>query len=184
MHSNWLKKIQVNILGQHPIVGSWGLDNPRTLSVLPQSLPQSLAISVPWHHDASPNPDFSNHADSLWGQQVQAQTALAYDATRVLIQALRSQKAPSRQGTQSTLAAPNFKTWGATGNIEFEPNGNRKNPPQVLIQPMQCNSNSLEIEFVPIDQPCWTLKSKQTDGKVSSNLEVILMFFPDRERPI
>lgn len=150
---NAFKLIKENA-GQHPIVGSWGLDNPKTLSVLPKPLSQSLVVSVPWHYRASPNTDFSSHAESLWGQQAKAQTALAYDATRVLIQALHAQKTPSRKGTQSILMAPDFKVWGATGKIEFDQNGNRKHPPQVLIQPKQCSSNSSEIEFVPTNKIC------------------------------
>lgn len=151
--NNAFKLIEENA-GQHPIVASWGLDHPKTLSVLSKSLKQSLTVSVPWHHDASPNPDFPSHAKHLWGQPAKAQTALAYDATRVLIQALRVQKTSNREEIQASLMAPNFKVWGATGNIEFEQNGNRKHPPQVLIQSIQCSSIPSEIKFIPLNQRC------------------------------
>ncbi|HEY9834729.1 MAG TPA: hypothetical protein V6D26_29525 [Stenomitos sp.] len=61
-------------------------------------------------------------------------TALAYDATRVLLTALAKSSASSRLVLQQTLSNPNFKAIGATGTISFQPNGDRKEPPIQLVQ--------------------------------------------------
>ncbi|MGF1602445.1 MAG: ABC transporter substrate-binding protein [Thermosynechococcaceae cyanobacterium] len=146
---NAFKLIEANA-GQYPIVGSWGMDHPKTLEMF-KKYPSSLVVSVPWHHSTSPNSDFSKQSKQLWNQTVRGQTALAYDATRAFIEAFRRQKTPSRQGTRDVLADPSFKTQGATGTIAFDEKGDRKFPPQTLIKAVQCGSN---IEFISISRTC------------------------------
>ncbi|MEO0377772.1 MAG: serine/threonine protein kinase, partial [Cyanobacteria bacterium P01_A01_bin.17] len=140
--------------GRHAIVGSWGIHNAKTLEVLPNTRQPSLVVSVPWHPATSPNPDFPKHTAQLWGTSAQGQTALTYDATRAMIAALRTQAQPSPTETRNALADPSFSIWGATGKIAFEKSGDRKSPPQVLIQAAQCSSNSPKPTFTPILHPC------------------------------
>ena len=140
--------------GRYAIVGAWGMDNPKTLDVLSETRSTSLVVSVPWHHTTSPSRDFPNQTEQLWGQTVRGQTALAYDATRALIAALRAQSQPSRQGTRDALADPKFKVEGATGQIAFERNGDRKSHPQVLIRAFNCPSQHSQVIFKPIDYRC------------------------------
>ena len=147
---NAFKLLEAN-QGQYAMVGSWGMDHPETLELLNQYPSSSLVVSVPWHHAASPNPDFPKQTQHLWHQTVRGQTALAYDATRAFIHALSLQTSPSRQGTRDALANSSFKVQGATGTVAFEKNGDRKSPPQVLIKAMQCSSG---IEFLPLGKTC------------------------------
>jgi branched-chain amino acid transport system substrate-binding protein len=63
-------------------------------------------------------------AEKLWGGEVSWRTALAYDATRVLIAALEKNAHSNRTLLQKALSDPNFSTNGATGEIHFSPNGN------------------------------------------------------------
>ncbi|MGB7415693.1 MAG: hypothetical protein WA902_15920, partial [Thermosynechococcaceae cyanobacterium] len=81
----------------------------------------------------------------------------AYDATRAFIEALRRQKTPTRKGTRDALADPSFKIQGATGSVAFEKNGDRKSPPQTLIQAVKCGST---LEFVPLGNTCQTATQK------------------------
>ncbi|MGB3557697.1 MAG: hypothetical protein WBA24_04060, partial [Geitlerinemataceae cyanobacterium] len=87
----------------------------------------------------------------LWGGNVNSTTALAYDAARSLIEAIRQQQKTSRMGMQQTLRNPNFKAEGATGTIQFDPKtGDRQNPPQQLVHIVSCQSEKFGVTFVPI----------------------------------
>jgi branched-chain amino acid transport system substrate-binding protein len=152
---NAFKLIEANA-GQYPIVGAWGMDHPKTLEIFKKH-PSSLVVSVPWHHATSPKQDFPIQAQQLWKQTVRGQTALAYDATRAFIEALRRQKTPSRQGTRAALADPSFKIQGATGPVAFDQKGDRKSPPQRLIKAPQCGSM---LEFVPYERTCPAITDK------------------------
>jgi branched-chain amino acid transport system substrate-binding protein len=85
-----------------------------------------LVVAVPWHSRHSPDSQFPQVAERLWGGTVSWRTALAYDATRVLLTALDKTSQPSRTLLQQTLSHPNFQAIGATGQIRFQPNGDRK----------------------------------------------------------
>ena len=147
--------------GNYTIVGSWGLDDPRLLNAMQNAPTQSLALTLPWHHTTSPDSIFSRNAEELWGQNVvEAPVALAYDATRAFVRALRSQSKPTRQRTRDALAAPDFAVEGATGTVRFETNGDRRDPPQVIIQAIQCSDPKAahvhQIQLLPLGASCQT----------------------------
>jgi branched-chain amino acid transport system substrate-binding protein len=84
-----------------------------------------LIIAVPWHPDSISSNSFSMNAKRTWGGEVNWRTALAYDATTVIISALYKNNS-SRQEIQKTLANADFSVDGATGKIQFLPSGDRK----------------------------------------------------------
>jgi len=83
-----------------------------------------LVLAVPWHPDAFRGTAFPALAKQLWGGEVNWRTAMAYDATKVLIAGLE-QGHFNRQGIQQTLAKPGFVLSGATGEMVFWPSGDR-----------------------------------------------------------
>lgn len=155
--ANAFKLVKENA-GRYPIVGSWGLDNDELFGDMANAPEQSLAISVPWHQLMSKNRDFPKHAEQLWGGPVYAQTALAYDATRSFVRALQLlPEEPTRQSIRNALAAPDFAVDGATGTVQFEENGDRRDPPQVIIQALQCSTSgdrTPQIQLFPLGFSC------------------------------
>jgi ABC-type branched-subunit amino acid transport system substrate-binding protein/predicted Ser/Thr protein kinase len=116
------------------MVGGDTIYTPEILDVVGKEVQNCLVVAVPWHQMHSPDPKFPQSAEKLWGGQVSWRTALAYDATRVLLTALAKSSAPSRLLLQQTLSNPNFKAMGATGTISFHANGDRKEPQIQLVQ--------------------------------------------------
>ena len=116
------------------MVGGDTIYTPEILDVVGKEVQNCLVVAVPWHHRHSPDPKFPQTSEKLWGGQVSWRTALAYDATRVLLTALAKSSAPSRVLLQQTLSNPNFKAMGATGMISFQANGDRKEPQIQLVQ--------------------------------------------------
>lgn len=92
---------------------------------------------------------FLQTASSLWKQEnlVSWRTALAYDATQVLLTAVAQD--PSRAGIQRVLSQPNFSTSGAEGVISFQAKGNRqKQPVYVTVAPLTRKSDRSYV-FIP-----------------------------------
>ncbi len=85
-----------------------------------------LVVATPWHNLSSSSQEFPQAAEKLWGGAVSWRTAFAYDATRSLITALEKTANPTRSLLQQTLSNPNFIATGATGDISFRANGDRK----------------------------------------------------------
>jgi len=92
-----------------------------------------LVVAVPWDRMDSPDKEFPQAAEKLWAGQVNWRTASAYDATRVLIQAITKSQL-SRISVQQVLATPNFQVTGATGTIRFRSNGDRNEANMKLIK--------------------------------------------------
>jgi branched-chain amino acid transport system substrate-binding protein len=83
------------------------------------------------------------------GGQVSWRTALAYDATRVFLQAIR-QGSPSRSGILTALGDPNFRLPdGASGEVRFLPSGDR-DAPHVLVRIERGNRSGTGYDFVPL----------------------------------
>jgi branched-chain amino acid transport system substrate-binding protein len=120
--------------------------NVKTLEV-GEKQAVGMVIAVPWHIDGDNKSDFSQKSRQLWGGDVSWRTALAYDATRALIAALASN--PTRSGVQQVLAAPNFSTTGASGEIRFLPSGDRNAPVQ-LVKIVPGNRSRTGYDFEPL----------------------------------
>ncbi len=110
---------------------------------------EGLVVAVPWHPDLPRNRAFAQKAAQFWGGQVSWRTALAYDATRVFLQAIR-QGSPSRSAVLAALGNPNFLLPdGASGQVRFLPSGDR-DAPHVLVRVQRGHRSGPGYDFVPL----------------------------------
>ncbi|BAZ11018.1 extracellular ligand-binding receptor [Calothrix sp. NIES-4071] len=110
-----------------------------------------LTIAVPWHILSKPSSEFSITSRELWkGADVNWRTAMSYDATLALSEALR--RNPTRQGVAEALRSSNFTVDGASGSIKFE-SGDRsqKYPQLVKIVANKESRSGLGYDFVPTE---------------------------------
>jgi ABC-type branched-subunit amino acid transport system substrate-binding protein len=151
--NNAMALLQAN-LDRNWVVGTGGIYSQKTLEAAAQ-LPsfEKMAVAVSWHHLNSPNRKFLENTRKLWEGNVSHRTALTYDAAKTLIQAIEEQQQPSREGMQKTLADPNFSATGATGTIQFDTTGERKNFSPILVHIVKCSKEQFGVTFVPIEFP-------------------------------
>ncbi|MCU0547111.1 MAG: bifunctional serine/threonine-protein kinase/ABC transporter substrate-binding protein [Oscillatoriaceae cyanobacterium Prado104] len=155
--NNAMKLLKAN-LGKNWFVGTGGIYGQKTLETAAQ-LPsfEKILVAVSWNHLNSPNRKFVEDNLQLWEGNVSHRTALTYDAARTLIQAIemqqKMQQQPSREGMQKTIVSSNFSADGATGKIEFETTGDRKNFQPKLVHIVKCNKERFGVTFVPIEFP-------------------------------
>jgi branched-chain amino acid transport system substrate-binding protein len=134
--------------------------NDRKLSVLagdavysPKTLEQgeeaanSLVVAVPWHILTNEQTPFVNSSRALWGGDVNWRTAMAYDATIALAEALK--RNPTRQGVQQALADRSFSAPGGTGAVRFLPSGDRNQAVQLVVAEPGDRSG-YGYDFVPV----------------------------------
>lgn len=112
-----------------------------------------LTISVPWHPSSSRNQQFPQQAQKLWKGTINTDTALAYDASVALIEAIKIQQQPSHEGMQQALADPNFTVTGGTGVVKFGEDGDRQNLPSELVHIVKRPKQQFGLAFVPIKYP-------------------------------
>ncbi len=137
--------------GKNMIAASWGVYSPETLKIGDLQAFEKLIVSSPWHYLNSPDPEFPQLAEQLWGGTISTRTAPAYDATLVLAQAIALQSHPSRQRVQKQLSNPSFEVDGVTGKIQFEAgNGNRQDPLQEMLHVVSCETRQYGLAFVPL----------------------------------
>ncbi|WP_254175306.1 ABC transporter substrate-binding protein [Planktothrix pseudagardhii] len=129
---------RLNVFGTH------SLYTARTLQ--PGEKVNGLVVSVPWHPAVFADHSFVENAMKTWGGAVNWRSATAYDATQAVITALKQSQ--TREGLQQTLSKPDFSAWGAMGEIEFLPSGDRK-ATGILVQ-IQPNLTGTGYEFVPL----------------------------------
>ncbi|KYC40946.1 hypothetical protein WA1_25365 [Scytonema hofmannii PCC 7110] len=121
---------------------------PDTLKVGDTAV--GMVVAAFWHIDRAPNRNFVSKSQKLWGEGaiVNWRTALAYDATQALIAAIQSNL--TRSGIQQALSSGKLKITGASGDIEFLPSGDRKNPKVELVKIVCTNSSSTSYKFVSV----------------------------------
>jgi eukaryotic-like serine/threonine-protein kinase len=107
-------------------------------------------LALPWYPGSPLNLEYAQKAEKLWGKPVNWHTALSYDATRTLLTALEQLPSPSRTSLKNIIANPNFKATGATGEIRFAANGNRKKPYIHLVQVTR-NPVTKKLEFLSLN---------------------------------
>ncbi|HEY9643957.1 MAG TPA: ABC transporter substrate-binding protein [Coleofasciculaceae cyanobacterium] len=84
-----------------------------------------LVISVPWSINSAP-PDFVATSNRLWQATVNWRTALSYDATKAIVEAIqRSGENPTRPKIATILHSDNFFILGASGKVAFQSSGDR-----------------------------------------------------------
>ncbi len=141
------KLINTNECG-YSLVGGDTIYTPDILKEVGKEATKCLVVAVPWHSSRSPNLEFPQAAETLWGGRVSWRTALTYDATRVLLAALEKTSAPTRSQLQQTLSNSNFQATGATGRISFERHGDRKEGQIQLIQVQPAKPGQSEFDLL------------------------------------
>lgn len=133
------------------VVGTGGIYSQKTLETV-SALPSfdKLLASSSWHPLAASDRAFADNSLKLWGGNVNHRTALTYDAARVLVKAIEMQQQPSREGMQQTIASENFSATGATGTIQFDTKGDRRNFRPGLVHIVKCEKEQFRVTFVPI----------------------------------
>ncbi|MEG4802315.1 ABC transporter substrate-binding protein [Microcoleus sp. ARI1-B5] len=150
---NAMALFQAN-LDRNWVVGTGGIYGQKILEAASQ-LPSfdKFAAAVSWHPLNSPNRKFLEDSRQLWKGDVSHRTALTYDAAKTLIQAIEKQQQPSREGMQQIIANPDFSATGATGTIQFDETGERKNFSPKLVHIVKCSNQQFGVTFVPIEFP-------------------------------
>lgn len=106
-----------------------------------------MVLAVPWHIDSDPKSDFPQKSRQLWGSDVSWRSALSYDATVALIEALK--RNPTRSGVQQALASSDFSATGASGTIRFLASGDRNAPVQ-LVKIVPGSRSRTGYDFEPV----------------------------------
>lgn len=130
-----------------PLLGNSTMYTFQTLE-RGQEAVNGMVLAAPWHPDAFPDNPFPANARKLWGGDVNWRTALAYDATRAIIEGLK-RGGGDRHTLQRTLAAGSFSTIGALGAIEFLPSGDRRGN-NLLVEIVPGKKSGTGFDFVPI----------------------------------
>ncbi|MFW6359538.1 MAG: ABC transporter substrate-binding protein [Chroococcales cyanobacterium] len=134
---------------QIPIVGGDDVYSPKTLQVGGESA-EEMIVAIPWHILSNPNSEFAQASRQLWGSEVNWRTALSYDATQALAEAI--ERNPTREGVQQALKSPNFAAEGASGTVRFLPSGDRNSTVQ-LVKVAPGDRSSFDYDFVPVLNP-------------------------------
>ncbi|MEH1893326.1 MAG: ABC transporter substrate-binding protein [Nostoc sp.] len=106
-----------------------------------------MVLAVSWHIDSNPKSDFPQKSRQLWGGDVSWRSALSYDATVALIEALK--RNPTRSGVQQALASSDFSATGASGTIRFLASGDRNAPVQ-LVKIVPGSRSRTGYDFEPV----------------------------------
>lgn len=121
--------------------------NPKTLQEGGYEMVGTV-LAVPWHIDANRDSDFVKESDKFWSADVSWRTALAYDATQALIEAIK--KEPTRSGVRKALLSNSID--GASGKVQFEENGDRIKAPVQLVKIVVDPKNQGKYKFQPIPE--------------------------------
>jgi branched-chain amino acid transport system substrate-binding protein len=142
-----LQVVQVN-KRRLPLLGGDDVYSPKTLELGAEAA-TGMVVAVPWHILGDPKAVFPQQARQLWGGDVSWRTAIAYDATQSLIEAIR--QGPSREGVQKALRSSDFSAKGASGAVRFLPSGDRNAPVQ-LVKIVPGKRSGTGFDFVPVPQ--------------------------------
>lgn len=108
----------------------------------------NLVIPVFWYPNSTSD-TFAKKAKEVWGGNINWRTAMAYDATELIISGLKLSQ--TREGLQKELSNPSFSFEGATGTIEFQQWGDRKDGKAFLVKVKQNNTSGTGYNFTPLD---------------------------------
>ncbi len=133
--------------GRLPMLGG---DSPYRSNTLEEggSDATGMVLAVPWHIAADPTADFPKMSRQLWGGDVSWRTAMTYDASQALIQALK--EAQDRQGVQAALVSPGFAAEGASGTVRFLRSGDRNQRTQLVKIISSKGNTKFPVVFAPL----------------------------------
>ncbi|MEH2142794.1 ABC transporter substrate-binding protein [Nostoc sp.] len=142
------KALQVVQINQKRLILLGG-DDVYTVKTLEIGREQAtgMVVAVPWHIDSDPKSDFPQKSRQLWGGDVSWRSALSYDATVALIEALK--RNPTRSGVQQALFSSDFSATGASGTIRFLASGDRNAPVQ-LVKIVPGSRSGTDYDFEPV----------------------------------
>jgi branched-chain amino acid transport system substrate-binding protein len=106
---------------------------------------KDMVLVTPWHPDAFPENPFPSDAQRYWKAQVNWRTAMAYDATKVIIEGLRQSNSNNRQALRDKLHE--IQVCGATDKISFKSTGERNETPVFLIKVAENNKSDTAYDF-------------------------------------
>lgn len=131
---------------QLPILAGDSMFNTR-LPRFGKSAATAVVLAVPVDITASP---FQQVASDLWGKPelISWRTALTYDSTKAFAQAIATNS--TRSGIRRQLAQPDFEVQGATGPVNFLPEGDRNNQPAFVTVAPVGTGNNKRYGFVPL----------------------------------
>lgn len=155
--SNAYNVIQDNIDPNLIMIGADTLYTNKTITYVKENVARDkFLVAVGWH--PSKNKNFSKSAKMLWStKNVSWLTATAYDATLVLIEAIKQK--PSREGVNQVISATGFKvSQTATGEIRFD-GSDRDNPEFVLLEVLPNCTPGLNHLFFPEEYQAECAKS-------------------------
>ncbi len=139
--------------GKRLMLGGNVLINSK-VNQIETSQPLNLIASTFWHPTADLDSKFNQQTKQLWGNRVNGGTAMAYDATLAMLEAIKRQDKPTRQGTIKQLSDGNFSvTKTATGEIVFNTpkNGDRLNFYPTLVRLHKCQDGSNKFVTLSLD---------------------------------
>jgi branched-chain amino acid transport system substrate-binding protein len=133
--------------GRLPLLGG---DSPYRSTTLQEggTAAKGMVLAVPWHIAADRTTNFPKMARQLWGGDVSWRTAMTYDATQALIQALK--EAQDRPGIQAALANPRFSAPGASGTVRFLRSGDRNQRTQLVQIVTAKAGDEFPVVFAPL----------------------------------
>lgn len=125
-----------------------GSQTMYTISTLQQGqvFANGMVLAVVWEPSAVASSSYAVNAKRFWGGPGSWRTAMAYDATNVVIAGLKS--GLRRDQLQKALLSSGFSLNGTTGVIQFLPSGDRHAPASLVkIQPGR--NSGTGYDFVP-----------------------------------
>ncbi|VEP15063.1 ABC-type branched-chain amino acid transport system, periplasmic component [Hyella patelloides LEGE 07179] len=131
------------------LLGGDVMYSPKTLEFGAENV-LDMVIGAFWHIDADPDSKFSLKSKRLWGAEVNWISAMAYDATQALIQALSLQSNPNRIGMQQVLSKSDFSASGASNPVSFLSSGNRAQAKIQLVEIIKDRESKTGYGFDPI----------------------------------
>ena len=139
--------------GERLILGANVLINSK-VNQIETTRPLNLIVTTFWHSTADLASTFNQQTQQLWGNRVNGGTAMAYDATLAMLEAIKRQDKPTRPGTIQQLSDGNFsvvKT--ATGEINFNTpkNGDRLNFYPTLVRLHKCQDGNNHFVTLSLD---------------------------------
>ncbi len=131
--------------GQLALFGSPTLHTDELLRQAKKSV-KGMVLVTPWHPDAFPGNPFLKKAQNLWSEPVNWRTAVAYDATKAIIEGLKQSKNITREELQHQLYK--IQLCGATGNISFNEAGERKETQVFIVRVDKDRKSDTGYNFV------------------------------------
>ncbi|MGK7953153.1 MAG: ABC transporter substrate-binding protein [Xenococcaceae cyanobacterium] len=135
--------------GRLTLLGNHSLNTYVTLKEGGQDVNGMVSVA-PWYPEDSPLSYFSLNARKLWGGDVNWRTAMAYDATKALIDSFKL--GSSREDVRQSLLNPSFYAEGATNEVTFIPSGDR-NMQGTLVRVQPGSQSGVNYTFKRFETP-------------------------------